>query len=49
VQERLLMNPFLKAGESAVGNVVMFAVEMDYDLTSGKSQEWQRLKIANME
>jgi hypothetical protein len=28
---------------------VTFAVEMQFGLESGKSQEWQRLKIANLE
>ncbi len=28
---------------------VRFAVEMDFDLASGKSTEWRRLKVANME
>jgi hypothetical protein len=28
---------------------VTFAVEMDFDLASGESAEWRRLKVANLE
>lgn len=28
---------------------VALAVEMEFDLASGKSAEWQRLRVANME
>jgi hypothetical protein len=37
--------PFIELSK----NKVTFAVEMAFDLESGKSQEWERLKIANFE
>jgi hypothetical protein len=41
--------PFIKVSRYKGVTQVRFAVEMILDLESGRSQEWQRLKIANFE
>ena len=38
-------NPWQWAGKTGVS----FAVEMRFDLASGRPEEWQRLRIANFE
>jgi hypothetical protein len=41
--------PFIELRRNNGMTQVTFAVEMAFDLESGKCQEWQRLKIANFE
>jgi hypothetical protein len=41
--------PFIGVTPSKGGTKVTFAVEMAFDLVSGRSAEWQRLSVANHE
>jgi hypothetical protein len=41
--------PFIRVSKYQGIAKVTFAVEMDFDLASGASEEWQRLRIANLE
>src|SRR5215510_7331131 len=41
--------PFIKVSRYKGVTQVRFVVEMIFDLESGRSREWQRLKIANFE
>ncbi|HSZ58125.1 MAG TPA: hypothetical protein VK797_20850 [Tepidisphaeraceae bacterium] len=41
--------PFIRVSKYGGISKVTFAVEMAFDLQSGKTDEWQRLKIANLE
>ena len=41
--------PFIKLSRYKDVTQVRFAVEMIFDLESGGSEEWERLKIANFE
>ncbi len=41
--------PFIRVSRHAGEMQVSFDVEMEFDLTSGKAREWERLRIANFE
>ena len=41
--------PFIKVGRWQGTTRATFAVEMRFDLASGQPEEWQRLRIANVE